>query len=79
MVQTFLDTEDMKEVRKIQKNLILYYENDFSKHAPKEQLPRIQMVWNSIPAQLSKENRKFIYGVVREGGAQKIMKLQFNG
>jgi hypothetical protein len=70
-VQTFLDTDDMKEVRNIQKELLLYYENDFSKHAPREQIPRIQMVWNSIPAQLSKENRKFIYGIVREGARAK--------
>jgi hypothetical protein len=64
-VQTFIDTDDMKAVREVQKELLLYYENDFSKHAPQEQIPRIQMVWNSIPAQLSKENRKFIYGIVR--------------
>jgi hypothetical protein len=70
-VQTFIDTDDMKAVRDIQKDLLLYYENDFSKHAPQEQLPRIQMVWNSIPAQLSKENRKFIYGIVREGARAK--------
>lgn len=70
-VKCYLDTDDVKEVRKVQKNLLLYYENDFSKHAPKEQIPRIQMVWNSIPAQLAKENRKFIYGIVREGSRAK--------
>ena len=70
-VQTYIDTEDMGEVRKVQKQLLLYYENDFSKHAPKEQIPRIRMVWNSIPAQLAKENRKFIYGIVREGARAK--------
>lgn len=70
-VQCYADTDDVKEVRGIQKNLLLYYENDFSKHAPKEQLARIQMVWNSIPAQLAKENRKFIYGIVREGSRAK--------
>lgn len=70
-VQTFVDTDDTKEVREIQKRLLLYYENDFSKHAPVEQIPRIQMVWNSIPAQLAKENRKFIYGIVREGARAK--------
>ena len=70
-VQCYVDTDDVKEVRKIQKNLLLYYESDFSKHAPKEQLARIQMVWNSIPAQLAKENRKFIYGIVREGARAK--------
>ena len=70
-VQCYVDTDDVKEVRDIQKNLLLYYENDFSKHAPKEQLARIQMVWNSIPAQLAKEKRKFIYGIVREGSRAK--------
>lgn len=70
-VQCYVDTDDVKEVRGIQKNLLLYYENDFSKHAPKEQIARIQMVWNSIPAQLAKENRKFIYGIVREGSRAK--------
>ncbi len=70
-VETYVETDDMGEVRKIQKNLLLYYENDFSKHAPMEQYPRIQMVWNSIPAQLAKENRKFIYGIIREGARAK--------
>ena len=70
-VQCCFATDDMKEVRSIQKQLLLYYENDFSKHAPKDQIPRIQMVWNSIPAQLAKENRKFIYGVIREGARAK--------
>lgn len=74
-VQCYVDTDDVKEVRSIQKNLLLNYENDFSKHAPKEQMVRIQMVWNSIPAQLSKENRKFIYGIVREGARAKDYEL----
>lgn len=66
-VQCYFDTDDTAEVREIQKQLLLYYENDFSKHAPKELIPRIKMVWNSILTQLAKENRKFIYGIVREG------------
>lgn len=74
-VQCYVDTDDMLEVRSIQKDLLIYYENDFSKHAPKETVPRIQMVWNSIPAQLAKENRKFIYGVVREGARAKDFEL----
>ena len=73
-VQCYIDTDDMQEVRNIQKELLVYYENDFSKHAPKETVSRIQMVWNSIPAQLAKENRKFIYGMVRKGAL-----LLFNG
>lgn len=70
-IMTFIETDDMKEVRKVQNELLLYYESDFSKHAPVEQYPRIQMVWNSIPAQLAKENRKFIYGIIREGARAK--------
>ncbi len=70
-VLTYVETHDYDQVRQVQKNLLLYYENDFSKHAPIEQIPRIQMVWNSIPSQLAKENRKFIYGIVREGARAK--------
>lgn len=75
VVQTYLDTDDYNEVRQIQRNLLKYYEEDFSKHAPKEVVPRIMMVWNSIPAQLAKENRKFIYGCVREGARAKDFEL----
>lgn len=74
-VQTYLDTDDLYEVREIQNGLLKYYEEDFSKHAPKEIIPRIQMVWNSIPAQLAKENRKFIYGIIREGARAKDFEL----
>lgn len=70
-VRTYIETDDLGEVRTIQKELLIYYENDLSKHAPKETVPRIQMVWNSIPAQLAKENRKFIYGLLREGARAK--------
>lgn len=74
-VQTFIDTDDVFEVRDIQKNLLKYYEEDFSKHAPKEVIPRIMMVWNSIPSQLAKENRKFMYGSIREGARAKEFEL----
>ena len=75
VVQTYIDTDDFYEVREIQKNLLKYYEEDFSKHAPKEVVPRIMMVWNSIPSQLAKENRKFIYGCMREGARAKDFEL----
>lgn len=75
VVQTYIDTDDMTEVRNVQKGLLAYYEEDFSKHAPKETVPRIQMVWNSIPVQLVKENKKFIYGVMREGARAKDYEL----
>lgn len=74
-VQTFIETDDFYEVREIQKSLLKYYEEDFSKHAPKEVVPRIMMVWNSIPSQLAKENRKFIYGAMREGARAKDFEL----
>jgi len=74
-VQTYLETDDMFEVRNVQKALLDYYSNDFSKHAPKEIVPRIQMVWQSIPMQLAKENRKFIYGIIREGARAKDFEL----
>lgn len=74
-VQTYLDTDDLGEVREVQKELLIYYANDFSKHAPVQTVPRIQMVWNSIPMQLAKENRKFIYGVMREGARAKDFEL----
>ena len=75
VVQTFIDTDDFYEVRDVQKNLLKYYEEDFSKHAPKDVIPRIMMVWNSIPSQLAKENRKFIYGCMREGARAKDFEL----
>lgn len=75
VVSVYLETDDLQEVRTIQQQLLFYYANDFSKHAPKETVPRIQMVWNSIPMQLAKENRKFIYGMVREGARAKDFEL----
>ncbi len=70
-VQSFADEKDFNEVREIQKRILKAYEQDFSKHAPAEIVPKIRMVWNSIPSQLAKENKKFIYGLVREGGRAK--------
>ena len=70
-VQSFVDDKDFKEVREIQKRILVAYEQDFSKHAPNEIVPKIRMLWNSIPSQLAKENKKFIYGLVREGARAK--------
>ena len=67
----FSANEDFNEVRNIQQRILAAYEQDFSKHAPNEIVPRIRMVWNSIPSQLAKENKKFLYGLVREGGRAK--------
>lgn len=70
-VQSFAEEKDFNQVRDIQKRILAAYEQDFSKHAPIEIVPKIRMIWNSIPSQLAKENKKFIYGLVREGGRAK--------
>lgn len=70
-VESFAENQDFNEVRQIQKRILAAYEQDFSKYAPNEVVPRLRMLWNSIPAQLAKENKKFIYGLVREGARAK--------
>ena len=70
-VQSFAEDGDFNEVREIQKRILAAYEQDFSKHAPNDIVPRLRMIWNSIPSQLAKENKKFIYGLVREGARAK--------
>lgn len=62
---------DFSRVREIQKTILTAYELDFSKHAPSNEIPRIRMLWNSIPSQLAKDNKKFIYGLIREGARAK--------
>lgn len=70
-VQCFVENKDFNEVREIQKRILLAYEQDFSKHAPNAIVPRLRMLWNSIPSQLAKENKKFIYGLIRDGARAK--------
>ena len=71
VVQSFAENKDFNEARYIQKRILAAYEQDFSKHAPNEIVPKIRMLWNSIPSQLAKENKKFIYGLLREGARAK--------
>lgn len=75
VVQTYVDTRNFKKVRELQKNLINYYQQDFSKHAEMNLVTRLNLVWNSIPMQLAKENKKYIYGQVREGARAKDFEL----
>ena len=70
-VQSFAEDKDFNEVRGIQKRILEAYDQDFSKHAPVGVVTKIRMVWNSIPSPRAKENKKFIYGLVREGGRAK--------
>ena len=74
-VENFVERRDFNEVRMIQQNILTAYEQDFSKHAPNEAVPRIRMLWNSIAAQLAKENKKFIYGLIKEGARAKEFEL----
>jgi predicted AAA+ superfamily ATPase len=75
VVKSFAENEDFEEVRKIQIRLLDSYEQDFSKHAPSNIVPRIRQLWNNIPTQLAKENKKFIYGLVREGARAREYEL----
>lgn len=74
-VMSFINNNDFNEAREIQLRILAAYEQDFSKHAPNEYVPRIRMLWNNIPSQLTKENKKFIYGIVKEGARAKEYEL----
>lgn len=65
-VLAHIEHRGLKEIREIQQQIITDYRRDFSKHAPEREVPRINMVWDSIPAQLAKENKKFVYGAVKK-------------
>lgn len=75
VVNAFINDVDYNRARQIQNNILNAYENDFSKHAPISQLPRIRMVWQSIVGQLAKENSKFIYSILRQGSRAKEFEL----
>jgi predicted AAA+ superfamily ATPase len=74
-VLSFREQNDFTKIRAIHKRILTAYENDFSKYAPNEIIPRIRMLWNSIPAQLAKENKKFIYKAVKPGSRAKDYEL----
>ena len=70
-VSFFAEHKDYREVRNIQNALLAQYEDDFGKHAGNSELARIRMVWNSIPMQLAKENKKFFFGQIKAGARMK--------
>lgn len=74
-VKSFAEDGDMQTVRDIQKNILDAYDKDFSKHVPIAEVPRLRIVWNSICGQLSKENKKFIFGLLKEGARAKSFEL----
>lgn len=71
VVAKYIKNENLKQVRKIQNRILSDYEQDFSKHVPENILPKVTMVWNSMTSQLAKENKKFVYGVVKKGARAK--------
>lgn len=75
VVENFLQHHDWQEVRQLQNNLLDIYRRDFSKHAPATLTMRLNQVWNSLPLQLSKENKKFMYGAVKSGARAKDFEL----
>jgi predicted AAA+ superfamily ATPase len=77
-VLCYCETENYQQVREIQHNILTSYEQDFSKHAPATVIPRIRMVWNAVVSQLAKENKKFIYGLIREGARAKEFESALN-
>lgn len=74
-VNAFISNQDIKAVRTIQQNILTGYKSDISKHAPQNEVNRILMVLQSLPSQLSKENKKFVYGVLRQGARAKDYEL----
>jgi len=66
-VAALLEKRGMQEIEEVQTAILTAYSLDFSKHAPTRDIPRIAAIWNSIPSQLAKENRKFIYKLVKTG------------
>lgn len=74
-VYSFANENDFKKVREIQTRILNAYEQDFSKHAPYELVPRIRMIWQSVPSQLARENKKFVYKVLKQGARAKEFEM----
>ncbi len=71
VVGRFIESHDYSEVREVQLAILNQYEGDFGKHVSANEMPRIRMTWQSLPMQLTKENKKFFFGQVKEGARQK--------
>ena len=76
--QNLLACKSVAEIRTIQESILYSYQKDIAKHPHKNEIPKIHQVWSAIPNQLAKENKKFIYGVVREGGRAKDFETHFS-
>lgn len=69
VVKSWVDEKDIEKVNYIQDNILLSYENEFAKHTTDSEANKISLIWNGIPSQLARENKKFIYQVIK-GGAR---------
>lgn len=78
-VNDYAENGDITSVREIQKQILELYEQDFSKHTPDTELARLRMVWNSVPLQLAKENKKFFFGHLKQEPGRKILNLPSSG
>ena len=78
VVSAFVQNKDFVQVRTIQQAILDSYDHDFSKHAPIREVPRIRMIWRSVSGQLSKENKKFIYGFLKQGARAKDFELSLS-
>lgn len=78
VVSTYAKNNDYQEVRKLQNNILKDYENDFSKHIPRDQVERTRLLWNAIPSQLVKENKKCVYGRIKQGARSKDFEIALN-
>ena len=75
VVSAFVQNKDFAQARTIQLAILDSYDRDFSKHAPVREVPRIRMIWRSVSGQLSKENKKFIYGFLKQGARAKDFEM----
>ena len=71
VVKDYCENQNLIAVRQIQNQILADYKRDFSKHVPKETLPKVNIVWEAIPSQLAKENKKFIYSAIKKGSRAK--------
>ena len=66
-VKTWVETGNIEDVEEVLSGILKDYADDFSKHAPEENVIKMRWIWDSIPVQLARENRKFMFSHVREG------------
>ena len=77
-IYSWVNEKDMEQVNRIQDNILKAYESDFSKHTQNSEANKISLIWNSIPSQLAKENKKFLYQVIKNGARAREYEAALN-